>query len=525
MSPTGPSLPQHFDSLSTKLALIYGLLVLALLGIVLGRLHGGFSYSLDDPYIHLALAQQIAHGHYGINAGEAASPSSSIVWPLLLVPFSWAPFRFAVPLLWNIGFGLAQCVVLGRLIDRSRILGAAPGSIVRWLAAAAAIVCVNLLGLTFLGMEHVLQVLLVTGCAWAMLESYEGRPVPRAALWMAAIAPSVRYENLAFTLAVALACCAQRRWRAGVWIFLGSLVPLGLFSLFLHHQGLPLLPSSVMVKGGVAGAHAEGALVGLLKTGWGNLKAIHDAQMRTLTPGIAVLSAGLWMERRSPVHFRVLLCAAAAIVLLYLFGPYGWFYRYDVAFRFFLLFMCLLILRERRFGWVISGVLVLGWVSFNLRPLVQTPDACIGIYRQQYQMHRFENEFWRGNVGVNDLGWVSVDHPKDAYILDLIGLASPEAARQTNKDPAWLRDEARKHHVDLVMIYPRWFGHVPVEWIDVGALEETPLRHGYLGSREVELYATSPASVGLLRSKLEAFANTLPPGVWFREGPEPAPVR
>ena len=35
----------------------------------------GVIYSLDDPYIHLALARQILHGHYGINPGEFAAPS------------------------------------------------------------------------------------------------------------------------------------------------------------------------------------------------------------------------------------------------------------------------------------------------------------------------------------------------------------------------------------------------------------------------------------------------------------------
>ena len=35
---------------------------------------GHFVYAIDDPYIHLALAQNLAHGHYGINPGEASSP-------------------------------------------------------------------------------------------------------------------------------------------------------------------------------------------------------------------------------------------------------------------------------------------------------------------------------------------------------------------------------------------------------------------------------------------------------------------
>ena len=44
------------------------------------RLNAGrFTYTLDDPYIHLALAERIRRGLYGINPGEAASPASSLL--------------------------------------------------------------------------------------------------------------------------------------------------------------------------------------------------------------------------------------------------------------------------------------------------------------------------------------------------------------------------------------------------------------------------------------------------------------
>src|SRR5687768_7918900 len=38
---------------------------------------GDFSYTLDDPYIHLALAENIAIGHYGIDPSESSAPASS----------------------------------------------------------------------------------------------------------------------------------------------------------------------------------------------------------------------------------------------------------------------------------------------------------------------------------------------------------------------------------------------------------------------------------------------------------------
>ena len=46
---------------------------------------GHLIYTLDDPYIHLAVARTILQGGYGINVAEYSAPSSSIVYPFLLV--------------------------------------------------------------------------------------------------------------------------------------------------------------------------------------------------------------------------------------------------------------------------------------------------------------------------------------------------------------------------------------------------------------------------------------------------------
>src|SRR5581483_7242562 len=50
--------------------------------------HGMLVYTLDDAYIHLALAERILGGTYGINLHEVAAPASSILWPFLLAPFA-----------------------------------------------------------------------------------------------------------------------------------------------------------------------------------------------------------------------------------------------------------------------------------------------------------------------------------------------------------------------------------------------------------------------------------------------------
>ena len=49
--------------------------------VALLSLNGGkLVYTLDDPYIHFALAENLINGHYGVNSTENSAPSSSVIW-------------------------------------------------------------------------------------------------------------------------------------------------------------------------------------------------------------------------------------------------------------------------------------------------------------------------------------------------------------------------------------------------------------------------------------------------------------
>ena len=84
----GPPPPRRHGR---PLSVVLGLSGLFLLVTSIRVVHvspGRLTYLVDDAQIHLRLAEQLSHGTYGINAGMASSPSSSILWPLLLTPFA-----------------------------------------------------------------------------------------------------------------------------------------------------------------------------------------------------------------------------------------------------------------------------------------------------------------------------------------------------------------------------------------------------------------------------------------------------
>ncbi|MGD0798904.1 MAG: hypothetical protein ABR910_14400 [Acidobacteriaceae bacterium] len=478
---------------------VYLAVVLGLLVAIFDRDRGVFTYTLDDPYIHLALAQSLAHGHYGINAGEASSPSSSVVWPFLLTPFAGWAWGVYLPLAWNVVFCGMAAWGIGRFVDGWRERA---GWAERFAVACALMLVGNLAGLTFVGMEHGLQVLLAIACAVGMAEAYRGRVVPGWCLCAAALGPMVRYENFALVVAVGIALCGQGRVRGAVRLVAVSLVGPVLFSVLLVSRGLPALPTSVLVKArvyAVAGSAASEVMrtpVVREWTWWGLL---------------AVLGVLVWLAVREKERRWVLAGTMVAAVLQLAAGRFNWFHRYEVYAVVFCAMVAAMALVERVHApvWGVTlGLLVLAWPYEQA--VWETPAAASNVYEQQWQMGRFEREFYGKTVAVNDLGSVSYRRPSGADVVDLWGLGSPEAARQAVKDGDWMDAITQAHGAGLAMIYPDWFDEgAPDDWTPLATMCIAGERVSV--SREcVVFYSTEVGDRAALTAEVAAFARTLP---------------
>ena len=504
---------------------LYLAVALGLLLAILHRDDGVFTYTLDDPYIHLALAESLAHGHYGINLGEASSPSSSILWPFLLTPFAGRAWDQYVPLVLNVVFCGMAAWLIGQIADgwgwhgRGRPAGrASAGSAGRleWLGrfalASALMLVANLAGLTFVGMEHGLQVLLAVACAAGMVDAFAGQPIPAWCLAAAALGPMVRYENFALVAALAVVLWGQERGRTAARLAGASLVGPLLFSWFLVSRGLPALPSSVLVKGSLYAAPGRGFFDAL--KAWNDQRFLGNVGI-DLAPQMALTALLVYfavMEKRRMPRF-VLGGAALAEVLQVAIGRYGWFHRYEVYALIFggIVVATLLVESKRLYPALLTiGLIALG--SANLAALLQTPAAASNVYQQQYQMHRFVAEFYKRNVAVNDLGWVSYRRPAGVYVLDLVGLASPEVARRAVKDEAWLDAITREHGAGVAMVYPDWLAGIPDDWEPLAKMCVTGPRISAAWPCMV-FYSTGVGDHALLTADMAAFARTLPASV------------
>jgi hypothetical protein len=517
------SLWQEGKNLTHKVAwasaAIYVVVVAAVLIVIL-RVNGGhFVYSLDDPYIHLALAENIARGHYGINLVEPSSPSSTVLWPFMILPLAGTAWHVYVPLIWNLVFGVASAFVIGEAVARWIPSGRAAWwkqLVLGVLLMAAA----NLVGLAFLGMEHTMQVFVAILCALGCAAAWEGRPVPAWSVAAALVAPSVRYEDFILTLAVCLALFGRRERGKAVAVLALSAVPLVIFGVFLKAHGLPALPTSVMVKGDVYTNHA-GLLGSLGNTAMTNLSGLLHARDKRRVLALTVVFLVLLVREKVAVRRYVLVGVALAGALQILFGRFGWFYRYEDYATIFLALMLVRLAAERSKVWLGPAAVGLLWVA---RPYAQaipeTVQSTHDVYGQQYQMHRFEDEYWRGDVAVNDLGWVSFEKPGGLYVLDVYGLASVEASQQSEKTDEWLEGIVRRHGVKLAMVYPNWF-EIPDSWVPEGrmCLDKHPI---IVASQCMVFYSTSPESEQTIKEELHRFAPTLPGFVTMYFLPEQA---
>ncbi|PHN32682.1 hypothetical protein [Pseudomonas sp. ICMP 561] len=479
------------------LLLLFCLPVTLLLLSILVINGGTLMYTLDDPYIHIDLARRIFSGHYGINPGEYSAPSSSILWPFLLAPFTpLSGLMLWVPLLLNIGFSFLTFSLFNRLLSgissahRFFILGG-------WFLAT------NFYGLIFNGMEHCLQIYLVAVIAVGVLrKEFYGKQITSNGVYLAILLlPLVRYEGLAVSLPVLLylLCKSERLKPLVCGVALVGIV--ALFSLFLARLGVGYLPSSVIAKSDTTGLSSivMNAIGQFEKYGW-------------------IILAMLVMCAFMPNRKLLVMLLITVTALHTLFGKNGWFGRYEIYWLTFLgvffLHLCLTHLKARTTA-IIFGLLPLAFAQLVYTTL-STPLASAAVYNQQYPMSQIAQRL-NAPVAVNDLGLVALNSRQ--YVLDLWGLGNLEALklRKSESGPQWIKDLMDRKNVHYAFVYEEWFPERPDNWIKVGELQmhipkiATAFNH-------VAFYATDEQSAQTLREVMQAYALEQPTGkyeFWF----------
>lgn len=494
--------------------------LLIILGEFLLILHlnsGVFTYTLDDAYIHLGLAENIARGHYGINMSEYSAPSSSILWPFLLAVFAKAPFFVYVPLLINIFSSAATVLLVTKFLFRTLGQFQRYGAVWSVMTGLLLIVAFNQVGLVFTGMEHSLQVLcavlIVTGVITYLEEQHCSWWLPVLLF----VAPLIRYEMLALSLPSLWLLWNGGKSRTVIGVLLCLASAMGGFAFFLHTHGLGWFPSSIVAKSEiVSGANPVLRIIHNFATGVAEKRGRGVFSLLLLT-----VFAGMYLNARNPGFVRKLSgWIGIAILLHFCFGQFGTFSRYEI-YVWSSAVLCLLTVMTK----VCSQILK---TSASYKPLlltllfccttslaymyatIMTPVAANNIYEQQYQTHRFVAEFYRQPVAINDIGLPSF--ASDAYILDIWGLASRQALdfRKSEASPEWMNDLAVKNGVELALIYDTEYK--PKNWVHLAdwTISRRRITPSWV---TVSVFSLCPRKKDEQVLILEKFRRTLPSGV------------
>ncbi|WP_430938562.1 hypothetical protein [Rhodovulum sp. YNF3179] len=497
--------------------MIFALGAALVLRAALDATFGRLIYVLDDPYIHLALAENIARGHYGINLSEPSSPSSSVLYPFLLAPFFALGLREVPPLLIAL---LAQGVavfVLARFLWDELLTGIGMPRTRLVIAALAALLlplAINSWGLPFTGMEHSIHVLTTVLVLVGLHATSQGDRtlylVP--AIWLNAM---IRFEGFALSTAAILALFFLRRPReAGAALGLTGMSVLA-YAGFMKSLGLPLLPSSVMVKSDASANLVGGDLLPIVAALGETIATSLGKYWGVLFAVVGLAGLPLALRPSASQAYRVLYLVGASALLAHLaLGKYGGIGRYESYGAAIAVILVTLVVREAlsaprlRHG-VVFSLLVICAIPFS-GTAVLVPAAARNIYDQQYQMHRFATEFFPERVAVNDLGWVSFEN--DTYVLDLHGLGS-EVSRRIQAETGGhtadtLRRLTERHDVEFVMIYDQWFEEVAEKpWCLVGVLGTSAV---IAAGSEVSIYVVDPAKMPEIQAALRDWRSSLP---------------
>lgn len=500
--------------------IIFLLAVVGVLEIVtLSKTKGVFCYPLDDTFIHMAVAKNMAlYGNWGINATDWVSTSSSPLFTLMLsMMFRLFGINVHFPFILGVAGALLMIVAMQRELNRYTSL---------WIPAQSACIIITIfLGaippLAALGMEHTFQVaftLFFVHCCASLFtaEKVSYKQVFITALW-GALMVSTRYEN-AF---VVTAACGLLLLHKGIKVplIIGTLsaLPILLFGIYaVSNHGL-FIPNSIQIKvrdnykqllnGGIAMLEVAASISGLL-----------------VIAVFVILKKILQQQHDRTFH---ILCIFVLSGLMHsVFGGFGWFYRYEAYLIVLGCFHLLIIFFEwyrvkdqqnnKQYLFYIAFALLF---TFNLplrggNALRNFVRSTYNIYEQQYQMALFMKKYNdKETIAANDIGAMSF--LTNMTIIDLWGLGNNEvtiARKGGYWNSAFLQSFVTKKNASIAVIYESWFNkELTGNWEKIGTWE---VSYSFmLGDRKVSFYVIDPkqtATIQKLKNDLNAFKTFLP---------------
>ncbi len=454
---------------------------------------GHFVYPLDDTYIHMGMAKNLAtHRVWGVNRYHFSSSSSSPLWTLTLAgAYVVTGVREATPLVLNLIFASLLLFVSDRLLQRLALPLAA-----RIVVLAGLVLAAELPSLVLMGMEHVLHLLLTVWFAERAVAALELPESMTTRQWSllciaGALLGASRYEGFFLVGVVCLLLAFRRRLGTGIALGATAMVPLIVFGLISIANGSMFLPNSLLLKAG--GEQISGLAVLFKLPGAEDIELFrrHPALLVVLVTGIVAATVAA-MRHRTVWHAHVLaplmLVAMTALHAHFAFSSLFWVYRYDaylVGFGVVAVGAAAAGLSARMGSFVPAAALAALMLAISSPMRAIYPEQEIAAARENFLEHLqaadFVNRYYPGGpIVVNDIGTFS--YFGDAMFLDMFGLGDVEPLniRRVNHGQYTASDVeqwTKPFHPSAAIVQLGWAWvpeRVPASWTKVAEIEVVP---------------------------------------------------
>lgn len=396
------------------------------------RTNFNFTYPLDDSYIHLAIAKNLAqHGVWGVTKFEFTSASSSPLYTVIIATLiKLFCNNLYIPLVLNIGIGFGIVAISSKFIQEQFFN---ISKVYQYLVLNCFILFLPLHTIVFLAMEHTLHCLFVLLLFREFYYYLNGNLTNQYLLPLYTfLALSTRYETLFILFPIGLVLLYRKDYKLLLFTILASSISIFGFGAYFISQGGRLLPYSVLVKGDSPQMNLK-SIIEYTDVVWMKFK-VNRGVSPLLFISLLVLIKTIY-KSKVKLHnvfniFNIFLFSFIIVALVHTFigGP-GHFFRYEAYILTMFLFVILSSFKYLDYNRMTKGFIFIIFITFAVRVLfsfTRTPQASQNIYEQQIQMANYiskHNEI--KSVAVNDIGAIAYFND-NLHILDVWALATQE---------------------------------------------------------------------------------------------------
>lgn len=506
---------------------------------------GNIIYAIDDAYVHMAIAKNLAeHSVWGTTKYHFASSSSSLLWTLLIyINNIVIGITEKTPLVLNIIFSFLIIYFSFKIFKYFNF-----SSIFILIMLLSIIFFTPLPALVFSGMEHTLHILVSVLFIYVFYKVYSDENILRKniinynmklLLILSPLLLMSRYEGIFLLFIACIFFLLNKKYTYAFLLGFTGLLPITIYGIISISKGWYFLPNSVFLKGKIPEISSFNDVINIYSTN--AYQQVIKCPHILLLLLICVIFLFLEPVKTKEINKKLNIFPKIFIIMTLLhmqFAGIGWFHRYEA----YLVTSGLMVIGILINNYFINNqiffkdsinkysvvLLIIFFLSFSffyrgIKAIKEIPQATTNIYEQQYQMGLFIKKFYPGEcVAVHDIG--SVSYLSDSKILDLWGLGTIEVAKERRAkkyDKEKINYITKTNNTKIAIVYDYMFipgqfggipsdknGGLPDQWIQAG---QWKIENNIVcGADIVTFYAVNKEEATRLIRNLEEFSPYLP---------------